>query len=77
MRYAVRQDEQEIRAIAADRIIESPARVLAFTPRKEMTDAERWRLLCKHDPHAAAMLRAAFVRLYQLRVPEEHRGPQR
>lgn len=69
MHHAV-QYEEEIRAIAPDRIIDAPARVLAFIPRKEMTDADRWQLLQRHDPHAAAMLHAAFIRLYELRVPQ-------
>lgn len=64
MHSAVRVEE-EIRAIALDQIVES--RVLPFTPRLEMTDRERWDRLVAADPHAAAVLRAAFLHLYETR----------
>lgn len=63
-------EEEEIRAIAPDRIVGS-SRVLTFPPRVQMTDEERLRRLHEYDPISAAMIDTAIRRLYALRFPDE------
>lgn len=71
MHYSAVRLEEEIRAVAPDRIVDP--RVLPFTPRPELTDQERWDRLVAADPHAAAVLRAALLHLYETRCVQRSR----
>lgn len=69
MHHSAVRLEEEIRAVAPDRIVES--RVLPFTPRLELTGLDKWNRLRQRDPIGTAMIQTAFLKLYALHFPDD------
>ena len=59
------RDDAEIRCLPEDQLAPSP-KLLAFTPRAEMSDYDRLLALEQIDPKGAERLRRALHRLYDL-----------